>query len=397
MPSARIHEAIARNINKKYNMDDILLRIGTISPDCWRNVPKDSGIKDKKLSHFWDFRIKQGQANDYLEFYLKYYNDITNPFYFGYLIHLIVDQYWKSKIDQNYEMEKNGISYVKLNNGNWIKDENWFSYYEGLKMQRQLAKIYDLGQLPTSINDIPNFKCEIDELNLNGLFGEEGSISYVNKNLMPSDDEESVVYDNKSIIKAISDTTEFVLNELENLKHMKKKYDKKIKIAIDIDDTLICTKELEEYFWKKFLNEHPEIDSQKEYVWGDKELQLFWNEYRENMAFGKIKDNASKTLEKLNSDGYIVDLLTARPLSKYASLKQKLMNHFEENSVKYNHLYLGFYKKDKFLKEHNYDILIDDNLKNINEANLSGINTILFGLKIQIIMDIKLIIGVKYQ
>lgn len=222
MPPARVHEAIARNINKKYNMDDILLRIGTISPDCWRNVPKDSGIKDKKLSHFWDFRIKEGQANDYLEFYLKYYNDITNPFYFGYLIHLIVDQYWKSKIDQNYEMKQDGISYVKLNNGNWIKDENWFSYYEGLKMQRQLAKIYDLGHLPTSINDIPNFKCEIDELNLRGLFGEEGSISYVNKNLMPGDEEESVVYDNKSIIKAINDTTEFVLNELENLKCMKK-------------------------------------------------------------------------------------------------------------------------------------------------------------------------------
>ena len=41
-----------------------LLRIGTISPDCWRNVLENSGIKDKYLSHFWDFRIKNGQAND---------------------------------------------------------------------------------------------------------------------------------------------------------------------------------------------------------------------------------------------------------------------------------------------------------------------------------------------
>ena len=44
MPSARVHEAIAKKINQDYHFDERLLRIGTISPDCWRNVPKDSGI-----------------------------------------------------------------------------------------------------------------------------------------------------------------------------------------------------------------------------------------------------------------------------------------------------------------------------------------------------------------
>lgn len=48
MPSAWVHEAIAKKINQEYNYDELLLRIGTISPDCWRNVPKDSEIKDKK-------------------------------------------------------------------------------------------------------------------------------------------------------------------------------------------------------------------------------------------------------------------------------------------------------------------------------------------------------------
>ena len=47
MPAARIHEAIAKKINTEYNLDERLLRIGTVSPDCWRNVPKESGIKDK--------------------------------------------------------------------------------------------------------------------------------------------------------------------------------------------------------------------------------------------------------------------------------------------------------------------------------------------------------------
>ena len=108
MPSARIHEAIAKKINQEYKYDELLLRIGTISPDCWRNVPKDSGIKDKYLSHFWDFRIKEGQANDYVNFYIKYYNSLNNPFYFGYLLHLIVDQYWKTNIDKRYEKTIDG-------------------------------------------------------------------------------------------------------------------------------------------------------------------------------------------------------------------------------------------------------------------------------------------------
>ena len=35
-----------------------------------------------------------------------------------------------------------------------------------LKIQKLLCKIYDLGKLPTEVKSIPNFKCEIDELNL---------------------------------------------------------------------------------------------------------------------------------------------------------------------------------------------------------------------------------------
>ncbi len=65
MPSARIHEDIAKEINKDKHFDELILRIGTVSPDSWRNLEVESGIKDKYLTHFWDFRIKEEQANDY--------------------------------------------------------------------------------------------------------------------------------------------------------------------------------------------------------------------------------------------------------------------------------------------------------------------------------------------
>ena len=47
--------------------------------------------------------------------------------------------------------------------------------------------------------------------------------------------------------------------------------------------------------------------------------------------------------------------------------------------IHYNHINLGFYSKVKFLKEHNYDLLIDNDLRHIEEADSAGISTILFG------------------
>ena len=380
MPSARVHEAIAIKINNEYKYDEKLLRIGTISPDCWRNVSNDSGVKDKYLSHFWDFRIKNGQANDYENFYIKYFKDMDNPFYFGYLLHLIVDQYWKKNIDSRYEKRIDNISYVIDKSGNLIKDENWFSYYEGIKMQQRLAKKYNLDILSTNSDDYKNFSCRINELNLNGLFNEGGSIDYINKTLFMSDNvEESIIYDDESIENALNETIEFVKSELARLKQVKLYYDSKFKIAIDIDDTILSTHELEEKYWKIFLREHPEIDSHKGYQWGDQELALFWKEYRENMAYGKVKPGVSNALTTLLNKGYIVDLLSARPMDKYVSLNQNLSNYFEKNNVNYNHINLGFYSKIDYLVEHQYDLLIDNELRHIEAANEKQIATILYG------------------
>lgn len=218
MPSARIHEAIVKTINKDFGMDELLLRIGTVAPDSWRNALPKSNNKDKYLSHFLDPSIKLGDDSNYINFYKKYYNQLNNPFYYGYLIHLIVDQYWKAYVDPKYEKIIDGQNFVKLKDGTLKKDENWFSYFEGLKMQKQIAKIFDLGTFPIDLKDIPNLDSNIDELNFEGIFGKFGTLSYINKETMPSEnDEESVVYDNDSIINAINETTEFVRKELQRL------------------------------------------------------------------------------------------------------------------------------------------------------------------------------------
>lgn len=380
MPSARIHEAIAKELNVDYKFDELLLRIGTVSPDCWRNVDSESGIKDKYLTHFWDFRIKDGQANDYKEFYLKYYNKLNNPFYFGYLVHLIVDQYWKTFIDPKYEIVENGVKGFRLKNGKFHDNENWWGYFDSLKMQKQIAKIYKLGILPINKEDLYGFECNIDELNLSGLFGPNGTLNYINTELTPGEViEESEIYDVNQVMSHIKETIEFVKQELKKLVIIKKENDAKIKIAVDIDDTILCTKELEDLYWQEFLRNNPNINPNKIYVWGDYELALFWKLYREKMAFGKVKPGVKSSLQQLINNNYQVDLLSARPLDKYASLKKKLVDYFELNGIQYNYMNLGFHSKKEFLEEHKYDILIDNDLCNVKEAESVGVIPILFG------------------
>ena len=97
------------------------------------------------------------------------------------------------------------------------------------------------------------------------------------------------------------------------------------------------------------------------------------------MAFGKVKPGAKESLHELLNNNCQVDLLSARPLDKYASLKKRLVEYFEINGVEYNYMNLGFYSKKEFLKEHNYNILIDNDLKHIIDAESVGVIPILFG------------------
>lgn len=323
MASARIHEAIALEVNKDYNLDELLLRIGTVAPDSWRNA--DPQVKDKYLSHFWNFRIKTGEAYDYKEFYLKYFHQLHNPVYFGYLIHLIADQYWKTYIDPLYKIRLNGKVGYRLKDGTFCEDQNRFRYKDGLKLQRQLAAVYQLGLLPHSLLDLTNFHFAIDELNLNGL---GGTLSYINTNLMPSETQENLqIYDLNDIIKKIHLASDFIKQELRNLALYRASLSKTLKIVINID----------------FLN-----------------------------YFEDAKEFAN-CLDKLLKKGYFVTFLTSKPIV----LKKSLMVLLEAKSLHYN--FLCFKNLEDYLSEYQFDVLIDNNLSNINLANLEGIKTINLG------------------
>ena len=73
-----------------------------------------------------------------------------------YLIHLIGDQYWKTYIDPKFETEENGIRGFRLKNGKFHDNENWWGYFDSLKMQKQIARIYGLTKFPINVEMLIN-------------------------------------------------------------------------------------------------------------------------------------------------------------------------------------------------------------------------------------------------
>ena len=55
------------------------------------------------------------------------------------------------------------------------------------------------------------------------------------------------------------------------------------------------------------------------------------------------------------------------------------LDHFEKIDINYDYMNLGFYSKQEFLKKHGYNILIDNDMKYIEEAELVGVIPILYG------------------
>ncbi len=157
-----------------------------------------------------------------------------------------------------------------------------------------------------------------------------------------------------------------------------------MKIGIDIDDTLINTREKQLIYWKDYVTKNPKEGYTEEIPntindFGDEYVQIFWDTYREQLSFSPtFKENTSTVLHKLKEQGIIPCVITSRPDAKYKDLKIRLTNWFIENDIPIDIIYTDVRNKGLFCKENNIDILIDDSLSQINSAKENKVQTILF-------------------
>lgn len=158
-----------------------------------------------------------------------------------------------------------------------------------------------------------------------------------------------------------------------------------MKIAIDIDDTLTNTKDNQIKLWKEYYNKQPKVGFSEQLPSdinefdADEYIGIFWDTYREELSFNSTyKKDASNIIDKLKSDGHELCIVTSRPDDRYKNLKEKITTALKENNIHIDAIHTNARDKGLYCKEHNFDLLIDDNIKQIQSAKNNGLKGILF-------------------
>ena len=156
-----------------------------------------------------------------------------------------------------------------------------------------------------------------------------------------------------------------------------------MRIGIDIDDTLTNTIEMQEEYWKEYHNNNPNPDYTDEIprninTFGYKYIEDYWDLYREKLFYPDFKKDASKYMNLLKEDGYELCIVTSRPDHKYKDLHKRLEKWFKDNNIPVDIIYTNIKNKGHYCKQRNIDILIDNDIAQITEANKYHVKTIMF-------------------
>lgn len=157
-----------------------------------------------------------------------------------------------------------------------------------------------------------------------------------------------------------------------------------MKIGIDIDDTLVDTKDIQKKYWKEYVTNNPKKGYTEKIPnsindFGDLYVQDFWDIYRHELSYSpEFKKDTSTILHKLKDNNFTLCVITSRPDAKYKDLKLNLSNWFNSNNIPIDIIYTDVRDKGLFCKENNIDILIDDSLSQMKSAILNNVKAILF-------------------
>lgn len=154
-------------------------------------------------------------------------------------------------------------------------------------------------------------------------------------------------------------------------------------IGIDIDGVLT---DLENYIRnvaKKYMNENgfdfdDTINPNTIYGFLSKEdSNHFWDTHWENYATTiKVRENASKTIEKLKNNGNKIIIITARTydnqivkagIKRQKNMEKLITEWLNKNNIKYDKLVFSNLNKLKDCLDNKIDIMIEDSISNIKQ------------------------------
>ncbi|MEG1145975.1 MAG: zinc dependent phospholipase C family protein [Bacilli bacterium] len=202
MASALIHMCVAKEINKKLQMNEKELMIGSIAPDLGKLLGQ---TKDK--GHFLEF----DRYTSNLPLFLQKY-DTSKPFEMGYYIHLFTDILWFRDFLPKYTTK----NLIRLNDGKVLelcfKDRLEMIYRDYSSLNNFINSYYGLNLdfLKEPYVEIKSNITEIETNKINLLLKETNTI------INASEEKELLVFKKEKIIEFINYSAKIILEEVEN-------------------------------------------------------------------------------------------------------------------------------------------------------------------------------------
>ena len=159
-----------------------------------------------------------------------------------------------------------------------------------------------------------------------------------------------------------------------------------ITIGIDIDDTISKTNEkifeyARDFNLKKFNSKHEDINTTnllKRFNWLDITLQEFFSNYLKEILLNVEKIEYSlEIINKLYEEGNKIIFISSRNYD-YKDPYEVTDFWLSQNGYKYDKLFCDVVDKENVCFDEEIDLFIDDNFRNIERVNESGIKTIWF-------------------
>ena len=158
-----------------------------------------------------------------------------------------------------------------------------------------------------------------------------------------------------------------------------------MKIAVDIDDTLSIVQRVkfaEAYIKRNHLPFEiidPNAHVYQQVVnWSTEDAIKFINDGG-IVVFtdAEIRKGARETMERWKAAGYELTILTARPKSWFVNPERISRDWLQKRKIPYDVLVCECEDKGKFCREHQIDILIDDNVDQCVSAQNNGVYAVL--------------------
>ena len=163
-----------------------------------------------------------------------------------------------------------------------------------------------------------------------------------------------------------------------------------MKIGIDIDDTVSQTNERlieeavkydREFVKGRGFKDKNAYSFMEMFYWSVVDVDNFLKKFRKSNAFYELepKENAAKYITKLYEEGNEIYFITRRQDTfKVKAMTKKWM---KKNGFKYNKIFFHIKEKGQFCHEYDIDLFIDNDEKNVYEAEEYKIDSLLMATR----------------